>query len=801
MPRGGWAEVGALLDITGTQARLKWQHLDLQRPATPDPQPKDPLEVEQERIERVRKLKQEQALIRDIAGERSLRAFLEHLVCETAQKFEPAPPYRARNKPPSEGGKTKATTDETMLQMFSDWHSYEEISRDGTRGFNEYNAQVMAQRVRRLVETHIDIKDRLEAGSGWRFRKLVVASNGDYVPGTIHELERHTDAPNTALAVYGTGMILAQALRDLAAQYEEVEVFCTSGNHGRWPDAKRMQQKDPLRNWDTLVTLFAREHLRETKNIKWYIPDAYSVGFSIYGWNFLQTHGHDIKCFPSNTMIQSSWNMEREIGQVQIGDSIINGRGQQAKVTDIYRRHYNGRLVNVSCEQLPKPALRCTPSHKVRCVKPQWIVDKVVPEPEWMRADYLSEGDYLAIPKPVLSESVTSIKMSDVPLHRPKHFKDRPFPDSIPVNEDLGLVLGWYLGDGSVSNNAVEVVFGPSETKWVETYRDAVERLVGIRPSILNQTKRNCHRVLVYSKALASLLLHLGGKGSRSKTLHESVFDWPLETLRMVLIGWLAADGHAYQREDRYCYALGMTSSKPLIKQMFWIAVAGGYHPALRRASHKYNGGARMMEELVFYGDEGKELGEKAKEGFTPIAYLPQRPRQLSWLDAHGFYLVKISAVSQEEYDGEVVDLTVDPDHSYIVNNLSVHNSWGGIPFYGIQRYASNINALEASRAGFINYFLVSHFHQFSSLSIAAGELFVNGSVCGGTEYTINSMGKSDRPSQLMAGVHPEHGVTHRWPIYCSTAGDAKGYNAQPWVGVVGGVPAKVEVWPAKGKM
>jgi hypothetical protein len=419
MPRGGWEEVGKALGITKTQARMQWRFVedrgeaDEPGPATmpaevAEPDPPDPIEVERERIERVRKLHEEQTLIRDIAGERSLRAYLDQLVRATAQNFDTPPPYTARQK-------KAGATEETMLQMFSDWHSYEEISREGTRGFNEYNAAVMAQRVRRLVETHIDIKDRLEAGGGWNFRKLVIASNGDYVPGTIHELERHSDAPNTAMAVYGTGLILAQALRDLAGQYEEIEIFCTSGNHGRWPDAKRMQQKDPLRNWDTLVTLFAREHLRSVPNIKWYIPDAYSVGFQVYRWSFLQTHGHDIK-------------------------------------------------------------------------------------------------------------------------------------------------------------------------------------------------------------------------------------------------------------------------------------------------------------------------------------------------------------------------------------------SWGGIPFYGIQRFASNINALEASRAGMINYFLVSHFHQFSSLSIAAGELFVNGSVCGGTEYTINSMGKSDRPSQMMAGIHPDHGVTHRWPIYCSTGPDAPSYDARPWVGVVGGVPANVEV-------
>ena len=94
-------------------------------------------------------------------------------------------------------------------------------------------------------------------------------------------------------------MTLAAAIRDLSAHYERVTVVCTSGNHGRLPDAKRMQQKDPTRNWDTLVYLFAESNLFNLDNVRFLIPDSYVASFSIGSKRFVQYHGHGIKSWNS----------------------------------------------------------------------------------------------------------------------------------------------------------------------------------------------------------------------------------------------------------------------------------------------------------------------------------------------------------------------------------------------------------------------------------------------------------------------------------------------------------------------
>jgi hypothetical protein len=291
MPMRGWTEISKLFPGKSAERCQQQYARAVQSGRADNPPahtpPKDPVVEEAERRDRVRRLKEEQELLKAVAGEKSLRAFLEALADKAAARFTAPPAYRPPKAP-------KHATRESMGLLLSDWHSAELISREGTRGINEYNAQITSQRARRVIESAISIKSKLEAG-GWRFDELVVGINGDFVPGTIHEAEKHTDAENIVLNVHGTAWILAQALRDLAAAYPRVRVYCLSGNHGRLPDAKRMQQKEPLRNWDTLVYLYAKAFLSNLTNIEWHIPNAYSCLFAVQGFTFGMMHGHDIK--------------------------------------------------------------------------------------------------------------------------------------------------------------------------------------------------------------------------------------------------------------------------------------------------------------------------------------------------------------------------------------------------------------------------------------------------------------------------------------------------------------------------
>jgi hypothetical protein len=257
--------------------------------AAPLPEPVDPVEAERERAERRRALQEEREALRAIAGERSMRHMLETLFRQVTPSFGPAPRYT----PPKP--RRKHASRESLLLHLSDWHYGERVESEATRGFNAYSVDIAEQRVRSVVANAVQVAGMLRDGGGWEFPRLVVALNGDLVTGTIHELERHSDPENIVWAVYGCGLLLAESIRTLAGQFDQVDVFCTSGNHGRLPDARRMQSKDPTRNWDTLVALIAKTALAEQANVSVTIPQSYAVSYEVEGVNVLQSHGHDIK--------------------------------------------------------------------------------------------------------------------------------------------------------------------------------------------------------------------------------------------------------------------------------------------------------------------------------------------------------------------------------------------------------------------------------------------------------------------------------------------------------------------------
>jgi hypothetical protein len=253
----------------------------------PHPEPvRTPVETESERWRQEREKKLHQEAIKQAAAEVGFRAFIDELVRDAAEAVHPGKPVV--HKTP------KSVTPETMHQSLCDWHWGELVTKERTLGLNEYNASIARSRVRQVIESHLGIKERLERG-GFAYPRLVVAANGDMVSGTIHDVEKHTDPANIVQASIDCGQTLGEAIRDLAQHYEAVEVFGTVGNHGRLPDARKLQDKEPCRSWDYLIYRWAEKVTSACPNVQWFIPDAYSVIYEVEGWRFLQDHGSFVK--------------------------------------------------------------------------------------------------------------------------------------------------------------------------------------------------------------------------------------------------------------------------------------------------------------------------------------------------------------------------------------------------------------------------------------------------------------------------------------------------------------------------
>jgi hypothetical protein len=246
-----------------------------------------PVESPEDRAKRTRELAREREELQAVQGEKSFRAFLDNLVRDTATPFKPVgSPARAR--------KSDKETQRFPVLHLSDWHFEEIVKPAAVMGLNEYNAEIAARRVYRVVHAFLDWARTQKAG-GNAMPEVVVALNGDFLTGVLHGLERHSSAPNVVRATLACGRLIALALRDLAAHFSAVRVYGTVGNHGRLPDDKKVPTKDPTRSFDYIAYAFAKELLRDTKHVTFELPESYGAVYSVGSHVCYQGHGNFVK--------------------------------------------------------------------------------------------------------------------------------------------------------------------------------------------------------------------------------------------------------------------------------------------------------------------------------------------------------------------------------------------------------------------------------------------------------------------------------------------------------------------------
>lgn len=108
-------------------------------------------------------------------------------------------------------------------------------------------------------------------------------------------------------------------------------------------------------------------------------------------------------------------------------------------------------------------------------------------------------------------------------------------------------------------------------------------------------------------------------------------------------------------------------------------------------------------------------------------------------------------------YRHKVFDYTLAMNHG----DGQKSNSYAGLPFYGIkQRLDALQSLLRFLKQNPVDYLLLGHFHQPSSIPATDAETIINGSIKGGDEFSIGSRFAANNPTQLLLTFHEKHGLT-----------------------------------------
>lgn len=190
------------------------------------------------------------------------------------------------NPPKSKKG---APTMEVPITSWADWHAGEVVQRSELNGINEYNTDIMDERIQRLVSNTIDIGANHASGN---YPGIVVNLIGDMVSGGLHEEHRKTDDMSPGQAALYVSDRLVWGLQKMADQFGRVYCPAVCGNHGR-TTAKPEFKRYIYNNWDYVIYQIVKRRLADMKDDRIVIDcrDSNEVYYRVWDARYLACHG------------------------------------------------------------------------------------------------------------------------------------------------------------------------------------------------------------------------------------------------------------------------------------------------------------------------------------------------------------------------------------------------------------------------------------------------------------------------------------------------------------------------------
>lgn len=191
--------------------------------------------------------------------------------------------------------------------LLSDHHYGSDLKREEVG--MDYGSVEESRRMAFVAKTVIEYKPEHREQT-----KLHVHLLGDMIENKLHDPQ---DAAPLTEQVCRAIHILVQSIAHFGESFNEVEVHCTTGNHGR--TLSRHEKRATSAKWDSMETIIyysLKQALKNYTNVKFNIPKTpYYVVDTIAGKIF-GTHGDTVINFGNPGKSINTTNTERQINRI-----------------------------------------------------------------------------------------------------------------------------------------------------------------------------------------------------------------------------------------------------------------------------------------------------------------------------------------------------------------------------------------------------------------------------------------------------------------------------------------------------
>ena len=416
-------------------------------------------------------------------------------------------------------------------------------------------------------------------------------------------------------------------------------------------------------------------------------------------------------CLPPSEKIHTK-NSICDISKIKTGDVVLTHRGKYRKVSKTYKRNFKGKLYRIKPYYFSL-GTETTPEHPFYAIK----IDKNACatfktckpicsernncrrrnyekyQMEWVQAKDLEVGDVLIFPRVKKTQDKKEIRTKTYLNARCKSSRLRDLPKTIPVNKEFCRLVGYYLAEGySNGRDAVLFCFNSRETKYMQDVKALVKSLFRLDKCV-ERRRSGGVELTFHSKYLMDFFSNLCYESKTCRANTKRVPPWmlflPEEKQIELFRGWW--------RGDR-----GYTVSCTLMNQMKLVLLRLGAVPNIGiEMKDKHNLKSHFLGKREIKAKHNSYIIHRAsfledkfgllKDGDFKV-FESKLARRHGWMDEDNLYL-PIRKIETRNYRGDVFNLEVAGDNSYVSESAAVHNCW--TPWFGIFGSKSGFDSLE----------------------------------------------------------------------------------------------------------
>ncbi len=394
-------------------------------------------------------------------------------------------------------------------------------------------------------------------------------------------------------------------------------------------------------------------------------------------------------CLPPNESIIANSSI-KEIKDINPLNRVLTIDGTYQEIEGFTKTYYDGNLINIKTKFFNE-AVSLTPNHPVLTTNIKkgigtdyWKKFKIN-NPKWKEAGALTKEDWVLYPIIKETKDKKNIKISDfiettklkdgfIISKRPTHTSNK-IPNKIDINKNFMRLVGYYLAEGHTHKHMLTLSFNKNEKEYIKDVKDLLKKIFRLKPNI--KIEKNVCKITIYSKLAANLFKLLFGKYAHKKQIPHWIMILPKEKQKELIKGYWRGDGCI--REKDFCF---VTSSRQLAYQIRDILFRQKIISSLNKRKKEDLKPSSIEGRTIFFNHDkyniniGGQFLDKGSEiiGIKhPLLNKRKSTSNHAWIHKD-FAIIPIKEINTIKYSGDVLNLAVKTNNTYIAKNFIVHN-------------------------------------------------------------------------------------------------------------------------------